>query len=92
MNPKDTQGVRDSEKGMTEVTMTLPDSLVQEARAAGLLTSYALEAILREAMKKRQLDQLFIDMNRLAALEPALTEEEIDAEIAAARAERARRR
>ena len=43
-------------------------------------------------MKKRQVDQLFADMGKLAALEPQLTEAEIDAEIAAARAERARRR
>ena len=43
-------------------------------------------------MKKRQAEQLFTTMDRLAKLQPALTEEEIDAEIAAARADRARRR
>lgn len=77
---------------MTNVTLSLPDTLAQEARAAGLLTPEALERLLREAMRKRQVDQLFATMDKLAALEPKLTEEEIDAEIAAARAERARRR
>ena len=42
--------------------------------------------------KKRQVDRLFDTMDQLARLEPALTEAEIDAEIDAARAERARRR
>lgn len=42
--------------------------------------------------KKRQVDRLFDTMDQLARLEPPLTEAEIDAEIAAARAERARRR
>lgn len=77
---------------MTNVTLSLPDTLAQEARAAGLLTPEALERLLREAMRKRQVDQLFATMDKLAALEPKLTEEEIDAEIDAARAERARRR
>jgi hypothetical protein len=52
----------------------------------------AIERLLREAMKKRQVDQLFTTMGQLAALEPALTEEEIQTEIDVARAERARRR
>jgi hypothetical protein len=43
-------------------------------------------------MRKSQVDQLFTTMGKLAALEPALTEAEIQAEIDAARAERARRR
>ncbi len=36
---------------MTEVTMTLTDSLAQKARAAGLLTPQALEATLRETLR-----------------------------------------
>lgn len=42
--------------------------------------------------KKRQVDRLFDTMGQLARLGPPLTEAEIDAEVAAARAERARRR
>jgi hypothetical protein len=36
---------------MTEVTMTLPDNLARETRAAGLLTPQALEAMLRETLR-----------------------------------------
>jgi hypothetical protein len=77
---------------MVSVTVQLPEDLAQAAKSAGLLKPESLEALLREAMKKRQVDKLFATMDKLAALEPKLTEEEIDAEIAAARAERARRR
>jgi hypothetical protein len=77
---------------MTNITVSLPDDLAQAARSAGLLRDEAIAALLREAMQKRQVDRLFDTMGKLAALEPPLTEEEIDAEIATARAERARRR
>jgi hypothetical protein len=77
---------------MTNVTVSLPDELAQQAQSAGLLRPDAIERLLREAMKKRHVEQLFTTMDKLAALQPALTEAEIDAEIAAARADRARRR
>jgi len=77
---------------MTTVTVRLPDDLAQEAKAAGLLRDEAIERLLREAMSRRQVDELFTTMGKLASLKPQLTEAEIDAEIAAARAERARRR
>jgi len=77
---------------MTNITVSLPDELAQQAQSAGLLRPEALAALLREAMRKRQVGQLFNTMDKLAKLEPALTEAEIDAEIAAARADRARRR
>jgi hypothetical protein len=44
------------------------------------------------ARKRIAVDRLFEAMGKLSGLEPPLTEEEIDAEIAAARADRARRR
>ncbi len=77
---------------MTNITVSISDELARQAQSAGLLRSEAIEQLLREAMKKRQVERLFDTMGKLAALEPALTEAEIDAEIAAARAERARRR
>lgn len=77
---------------MTNITVSISDELARQAQSAGLLRSEAIEQLLREAMKKRQVDKLFTTMDKLAALEPKLTEDEIDAEIAAARAERARRR
>lgn len=77
---------------MTNITVSLPDELAQQAQSAGLLLPDAIERLLREAMKKRQVDQLFATMDKLAQVKPALTEAEIDAEIEAARADRARRR
>jgi len=56
------------------------------------IRSVTTAGLLREAMRKTQVDQLFTTLGKLAALEPALTEAEIDAELAAARADRARRR
>ena len=77
---------------MANITVSLPDDLAQQAQSAGLLRPEALEILLRKGMKKSQIDQLFSTMDKLGALQPQLTEEEIDAEIAVARAERAHRR
>ena len=76
---------------MTNITVSLPDDLAKQAQSAGLLRDEAIASLLREAMKKRQVDRLFDTMDQLATLEPRLTDAEIDAEIAAVRAERARR-
>lgn len=73
---------------MTEVTVFLPDDLAQQAHQAGLLRPEALAALLRDAMRAGRVERLFTTMNKLSQLEPPLTEEEISAEIEAARAER----
>lgn len=77
---------------MAEVTITLPDDLAKQARQAGLLRPEALAALLRDAMRERRIGRLFATMDKLAELQPPLTEEEIAAEIAAARAERRARK
>ena len=77
---------------MKTIEISLPDELAQKAAQAGLLSAAAMEALLRGAIEKRQVDELFVNMDKLERLAPALSEEEIDVEIAAARAERARRR
>jgi hypothetical protein len=72
-----------------ELTVTLPETVAREAEAAGLLTPQALERLLREAIRRRQQEQLFAAADRLAGLDlPPLTEAEVAAEIEAARAER----
>ncbi|MBY0401190.1 hypothetical protein K2X89_12905 [Myxococcota bacterium] len=73
---------------MTEVTLSLPDDLVQQARRAGLLRPEVLAVLLREAMRDRRIERLFSTMDKLARVDPPLSEEEVAAEIAAARAER----
>lgn len=70
-----------------ELKLTLPDSLVREAEARGLLAPRGPEALLREELQRRRVTQLFEAADRLAAL-PPLTEAEVEAEIQAARAER----
>jgi hypothetical protein len=71
------------------LTLTLPDSVAREAKDSGLLTAQSLEALLRDELRRRRVNQLFAVADRLAALElPPLTEAEVDAEIQAVRAAR----
>ena len=73
----------------TELKVTLPDSLAREAEASGLLTPQAIEALLREEIRRRRVNQLFSAADRLANLDvPPLTESEVEAEIEAARRSR----
>lgn len=74
---------------MIELTVTLPDRLAKEAAQAGLLTSQAIENLLREAVRQRALVELREAIDRMHAIPgPAMTPEEIQEEIRAARAER----
>lgn len=69
--------------------LELPDSLVKQAKEAGLLEPKAITRLLREAVRQRAADELFKAMDELAALNlPSLSEEEIQAEIEAVRRER----
>ena len=78
-----------------ELTVYLPDSLAKEAKSAGMLTAEAIEKLLREAVRRKAVDELFETMDRMAdANLPPMTMEEIQAEVDAvrqARRERARR-
>lgn len=72
-----------------EIKLSLPDSVAREAREAGLLAPEAIEALLREAIRRRALNELQEAMDRMAAVEgPPMTPQEIQEEIKAARAER----
>ncbi|HLB31480.1 MAG TPA: hypothetical protein VJN91_08125 [Gammaproteobacteria bacterium] len=62
--------------------------MAKEAKDAGLLAADAMENLLREAMRARRIDRLFETMSRLRSQTPALSEEEVQAEIQAARAAR----
>lgn len=78
---------------MTTLEIKLPDSLAKEAKDAGLLAPEAIEALLREAMRRRAADRLRGAMERMAQADvPPMTEAEIQAEIDAVRAERRARR
>jgi hypothetical protein len=79
---------------MTELKVTLPDRLAREAREAGLLSPKAIQRLLREAMRRRVAAREFLSVaERVAAAGvPPMTEDEIQAEIDAARKARRRRR
>jgi hypothetical protein len=78
---------------MTKIQIELPEATATAAREAGLLTSEALERLLTDALRRRQaIDSLLTIADRVAeAGIPPMTEEEIDAEVKAVRAERKKR-
>lgn len=78
---------------MTELTVTLPDDLARMARDAGLLTPEGIERALREALR-REAGRKLLEIRK--ALQesgtPPMSEDEIQAEIDAYRAERRAKR
>ncbi len=75
---------------MTDIQISLPDQLAEEAQRAGLLSSAQLERWLREQLNLQRVGELFLAMDRMAATpEPAaMSPDEIAQEMAAMRAER----
>lgn len=70
----------------TEIRVSLPEDVVREAEAGGLLRSEELEVLLRAELRRRRVDRLFDAADRLADLpEPPMTEAELQDEVAAAR-------
>jgi predicted N-formylglutamate amidohydrolase len=78
---------------MATLTITVPDELAEQASTLGLLEPHSITALLREGIRRRHIGDLFDAADRLAAAELSpLSPEEIQAEIAAARAESLARR
>jgi post-segregation antitoxin (ccd killing protein) len=74
-----------------QLKLTLPDQLAKRAKKAGLLSAQSIETLLREAMRKKALARFLQVSERVAAAGvPAMSEEEIQAEVDAVR--RARRK
>jgi ribonuclease I len=77
---------------MTTVQITLPDELAQKAASAGLLSPEAMEAMLREQLRRQAVDALRAMWERAPVDELTLAiEQEIVDEVRAVRAERRRR-
>ncbi|MEK6210548.1 MAG: hypothetical protein AABM64_09335 [Pseudomonadota bacterium] len=73
---------------MTTVKIELPDALAKEAERAGLLTPEQLEQLLREALRTQRIERLEAARKNLSTNPlPAMTAEEIQAEIDAYRLE-----
>lgn len=73
---------------MSEIVLTLPDELADEARELGIFKPIIINSLIKEAVRRRKVNRLFETMDRLAALPDRITEEEVAEEIAAARRER----
>ena len=75
-----------------ELKVNLPDTLANEAKAAGLLTPQAIEHLLREAVRSKAVNELFEAADRMAAANiPPMTMQEIQAEVDAVRKARRER-
>ena len=71
-----------------ELKLYLPDQIANQAKAAGLLTSEAIERLVREAIRKAAAQRLIEYGKRLR--EPGsseITEAELESELKAVRAE-----
>jgi len=73
---------------MSEILLTLPDSLAREAEANGLLKPEFIASLLRTEIRRRRVNKLFAAADRLADLDAPVTDAEIETEIAAFRRER----
>ena len=76
---------------MSEVVLTLPDNIAKEAEGLGLFKTRNMTSMLRAEIRRRKSDKFFEIIDRLAEVsgEP-MSNEEINAEISAARATRKR--
>lgn len=71
-----------------DIKIDLPDSLVKEAKEAGLLEPDALQVLLREKVRRRRIGRFTEARRKIAAAGVApLSMEAIQAEIEADRAE-----
>jgi hypothetical protein len=72
-----------------ELTLNLPDDLASKAQAAGLLSSEAIEKLLREQLRKQAGQDLRVMLNKVdASSVPPMSADEIQVEIEAYRAAR----
>ena len=77
---------------MTTVEVKLTERLARDARKAGLLSTEAIERLLREAIRKRAAQAFLAVSGRVAAAGVApMSEAEIQAEVNAVRKERGER-
>lgn len=77
---------------MKTITIELPDNLAEEAMSHGLLAAGAVEAMIRESLRRRAAKELLDAADQLAAAEfPRMTMAEIQEEVNAVRLERRQR-
>jgi post-segregation antitoxin (ccd killing protein) len=78
--------MKEAKPKSVQLKIKLPVSLAREAEARGLLTSEALESLLRAELRRQRVERMFNGADRLASLAmPPMTEAEVEAEIQAVR-------
>lgn len=75
-----------------ELTLNLPDDLAQRAKDAGLLSNEAIEKLLREQLRRQAGEELRTMLDRVPSTGTPMTEDEVQAEIDAYRAEKRAKR
>ena len=75
-----------------ELTLNLPDDLAQRAKDAGLLTNEAIEKLLREQLRRQAGEELRAMLDNVQSTGTPMTEDEVQAEIDAYRAEKRAKR
>lgn len=76
---------------MSEIVLTLPDDLADEAKEMGLFSPSLATSIFRSELKRRKINRLFATLDKLAEIGEPMSEEEVMAEVKAAREERRKR-
>jgi len=72
-----------------DIRLKLSEREAREVKASGLLNPGSLETLLRSELQRRRVDRLFAAADRLSSVPlPPLTEEEVESEIEAVRAQR----
>ncbi len=76
---------------MSEVVLTLPDNIAKEAEGLGLFKTRNMTSMLKAEIRRRKSDKFFEIIDRLAEVSgKPMSNEEINAEISAARVTRKR--
>lgn len=70
---------------MSEIVLTLPDGLAKEAEDNGLLKPALITSLLKAELRRRKINRLFTAADKLAESGEPMTDEEVMAEVRAAR-------
>jgi hypothetical protein len=74
---------------MATIKITIPDLLAEQAESMGLLRDDVIVSLLADAVRRGNVSKLFVAADRLAGLDlPPLNSDEVQGEIAEARAGR----
>lgn len=76
---------------MSEIVLTLPDDLAEEAEEYGLFRPQIITSMLKDELRRRKTNRFFSMLDQLNALPDKPTEDEIAEEIAAYRREKRRK-